>query len=384
MKSTKLPFHPPFYYGWVILFIAALSMFFSGPGQTYSISIFIDYYIEDFDLSRSLVSTLYLFATLLSGFLLFTMGRAIERFGPRRMSVVIAVMLGLACLWNSFLTGAVMMFIGFFTLRFFGQGSMMLLPNTVVPQWFVKQRGRAYSIMGVGGFLGFLCMPPINQFMINAWGWPVAWRVWSILLIGLFVPMAYFLLRNTPEEVGLLPDSPSAHAKTKAQSTHTEPVHSEPSKPQEKSTYTEENWTFQEAIKTRAFWLFLFCAAIPAMVNTGIVFHLGSIFIESGLDKTTAALALSVMAFVSFPFSFVAGFLIERSRCIMLLQPCFSAKLLSCCCLSLPIPLPLPCCLLSCAASSRDLKGSALIWFGPIITAKKPSAASNRSCFPSW
>lgn len=136
MKPTNLPFHPPFYYGWVILFIAALSMFFSGPGQTYSISIFIDYYIEDFDLSRSLVSTLYLFATLLSGFLLFTMGRAIERFGPRRMSVVIAVMLGLACLWNSFLTGAVMMFIGFFTLRFFGQGSMMLLPNTVVPQWF--------------------------------------------------------------------------------------------------------------------------------------------------------------------------------------------------------------------------------------------------------
>lgn len=81
-----------------------------------------------------------------------------------------------------------------------------------------------------------------------------------------------------------------------------------------KTLYTEEDWTLKEAMRTRAFWSFLFCVSIPAMVNTGIVFHLTSIFTESGLSRSTAALALSVMALLSFPFTFVAGFLNEKVK----------------------------------------------------------------------
>ena len=58
--------HTPFYYGWVIVILAGLSHFFSGPGQTYSNAIFIDYYIEEFGWSRSTVSGIYSSATLLA------------------------------------------------------------------------------------------------------------------------------------------------------------------------------------------------------------------------------------------------------------------------------------------------------------------------------
>ncbi|MFS0725596.1 MFS transporter [Paenibacillus sp. 1P07SE] len=303
MKNPgKLPFSTPIYYGWFILFIAALSVFFSGPGQTFTISIFIDSYVEDFGWSRSLISSLYLGATLLAGSLLFLVGRSIERWGSRTISVMVAIMLAAACFWNSFVAGPIMLFIGFLMLRLFGQGSMMLVPNTLLPQWFIKQRGRAYSLLGVGSFLGFLLFPVTTNWLIETWGWAEAWRVWGLLLLLGFVPLAWLLIRNRPEDVGLKPDSPSAR-KSKVDTSGAVVA-----------DVPEVEWTLQEAFRTRAFWCFLFCITVPALVNTGIIFHLPSIVEAHDISSSAAALSLSVMALVSFPFTFAAGFLNERVK----------------------------------------------------------------------
>ncbi|WP_208108989.1 MULTISPECIES: hypothetical protein [Halanaerobium] len=82
LKREKEPIKTEFYYGWVVLVMAALAYFFSGPGQTYSISIFIDHYIENFGWSRSLVSTLYSAGTLVSG-LVFNYGTSGLVFCPQ-------------------------------------------------------------------------------------------------------------------------------------------------------------------------------------------------------------------------------------------------------------------------------------------------------------
>lgn len=82
---------------------------------------------------------------------------------------------------------------------------------------------------------------------------------------------------------------------------------------------SESNWTLQEAKRTRSFWLLLFCTAVPAMVNTGLIFHLVSILAENNISSQTAALVISLMAVLSFPISFFSGFLNERvpSRLIL-------------------------------------------------------------------
>ncbi|ENH95815.1 MFS-type transporter [Gracilibacillus halophilus YIM-C55.5] len=77
-------FFERFYYGWFIVFIGALGVFFSGPGQTYSNSMFVDEYIKEFDWSRSEVSSLYSIATLVAGFIMMGVGRFIDRFGNVR------------------------------------------------------------------------------------------------------------------------------------------------------------------------------------------------------------------------------------------------------------------------------------------------------------
>ncbi|HBW34505.1 MFS transporter [Desulfosporosinus sp. BICA1-9] len=307
--QEKTPVNLPFFYGWIIVVISALGLFFSGPGQTYSISVFINVYMTELGWSRSLIFSVYSLASLTAGLSLFMMGRLIDRYGQRRMSVVIGLCLGFACFWNSAMLGVVWMFIGFFMLRLFGQGSMTLIPSTLVPQWFIRQRGRAFSLMALGGFISSALVPILNVWMIQTWDLRVTWWVWGGLLIVLYTPLSYYLIRNKPEEVGLRPDGASIH-RLNTLNTPEGPS----TVNQTEFVDTELNWTLAEAKKTRTFWFILLAASVPALINTGLTFHLISILGERGISPLNSAFVLSLMALVGFSASFLAGFILERVK----------------------------------------------------------------------
>ncbi|ARI78847.1 MFS transporter [Halobacillus mangrovi] len=313
---SKLPVQPPFYYGWIIVVIAGLSVFFSGPGQTYSVSIFIDYYIQDFDYSRSLVSGIYSGATLCAGFALFMMGRLVDRFGQRVMMVAIGALLSLALFWNAFLLGPIMMFLGFFMIRLFGQGSMTLIPNTLVPQWFIRKRGRALSVMAIGGFASSALLPPLNTWMIESFGWRMTWGIWGVAVLVLFVPLAFLFVRNQPKDVGEIPDGTPRPIKGQKSLNPNVDVN-------------EKSWTLKEAMSTRAFWFVLFCVIVPALVNTAVTFHIVSIMDLRGLDTGIAAMVLTLMAIIGFPVTFVSGYLVDRFQVHYILAITFFGHILT-------------------------------------------------------
>lgn len=300
------------YYGWIIVFIGALGIFFSGPGQTYSNSIFIDAYIEDFGWSRSLVSSVYSIATLVAGLIMIFVGRFIDRFGQRVMMVVVGTLFAIACFWNSAVSTIWMLSIGFFAIRLLGQGSMSLIPNTLAAQWFVKKRGFAVSLMALGSFISAIVFPIINTWLIDTWDWRFAWQFWGILLLVIFVPVALLGVRNKPEDIGLEPDGPLK------QKEELKPILGSAVVKE-----AEEDWTLQEAKKTRAFWAILICVGIPSMINTGITFHILSIFGSNDLSPGIAATVLSLMAMVGIPMSFVSGFITDRVQTNYLLLAIF-------------------------------------------------------------
>lgn len=298
---SKLKLFQSFYYGWFILIIAGFGVFFSGPGQTYSNSQFIDEYINDFGWSRSLVSSVYSIATLVAGFLMIFVGRFIDRFGQRLMMVTIGTLFAIACLFNSFISSIWMLAVGFFLIRLLGQGSMSLIPNTLVAQWFIKKRGRALSLVTLFSFASAMLFPIVNTWLIQNWDWQVAWQSWGILLLFFFVPLAFFGVKNQPEMIGLEPDGFTDKPNANEGNPLTAPVQE-----------AEEDWTLKEAMRTKAFWAILVCVGIPAMINTGITFHIASIFNTNGLSLEVAAMVLSLMAFVGIPMSLTSGFIIDK------------------------------------------------------------------------
>jgi MFS family permease len=287
-----------FYYGWVIVGVGALTLFFSGPGQTYSVSVFIDYYISRYGWSRTAISSFYSIATLFSGLAMPIVGRMIDSQGHKKSLLLICILFAVSCLWMSIVSAPWMIFIGFMLIRLFGQGSMSLIPSVLVPQWFIRKRGKALSFATIGGVMGFAFMPPLNNMLVENFGAPAAWVFWAVALLVVMLPVAIFLVRNRPEDMALLPDGD---------------LPAEDEEYDDIEAY-ERSWTLEEAKRTRAFWFMLFCMVVPSLVNTGITFHMISIVGERGFDSSFGAYILSITALTQIPLVFVAGAMLDRVR----------------------------------------------------------------------
>lgn len=296
-KKAQLPFKPPFFYGWVIVIVSSITLFFSGPGQTYSVSTFIDHYASEFGWSRSVISGMYSMGTLVAGLTMGIIGNLFDRRGHRIMTTIVALLLGLACFWMSLVNHLIMLLAGFLMLRLLGQGSMSLSGSTLVPQWFIEKRGRAISLIALGHIAGSAFLPPLNTWIIQAFGWQIGWRFWAIMQLIVMTPIAYIFIRDRPEYVGLWPDDLRVTTSTIDSG---------------KMVIKEDAWTLKEAMGTRSFWLLLFCMMIPSAIATGLIFHQISIMGLVGLNVEAAAMVLTAMAVVRLPGAFVAGQIFDR------------------------------------------------------------------------
>ena len=50
---SRLVSASPIYYGWIIWLVALVGAICSSPGQSFSVSLFMDFFIEDFGLDRT-------------------------------------------------------------------------------------------------------------------------------------------------------------------------------------------------------------------------------------------------------------------------------------------------------------------------------------------
>jgi MFS family permease len=313
MTKKSVPLKTRFFYGWVIVIVSGLTLFFSGPGQTYSISIFIDSYINEFGWSRSIVSGLYSIGTLCAGLLMGFVGRLLDKYGHRKMTPIISILLGLACIWMSIIISTPMLLVGFFMLRLFGQGSMSLTSLTLPPQWFIKKRGRAISIVSIGGGLSLAILPILNAWLIQNYGWRFAWWTLAVLLWAVMTPVSQIFIRDSAEEIGLLPDGQD-HGDTEANTA---------------VYFEEKSWTLSEAIKTRAFWIIIYNNIVRSAIVTGLVFHQISIMAQVGLGIEIAAMVSSIVSIIRVPIVLLAGQIVDRFQLRYLLSFTMTLMLIS-------------------------------------------------------
>ncbi len=298
MKAMALKINKRFYYGWVVVFVSALALFFSAPGQTYSISIFINVYETEFGYSKTALSTGYSIATTASGLLLILIGRMTDKFGQRLMLVLVATMLAFTAFYNSFVANIWMIYVGFFLLRYFGQGSMTLIPNSLVPQWFDKRRALSISISGYGNLLATLIVPIFNVWLINTLEWQNAWRFWGFGLLLVFVPIALVFVINRPEDAGLTMENDKDDDEEAARESLLE--------------MERTSWTLKETLTTKEFWFVGLMSIIVPMFTTGITFHWIEMMSQRDVGREAAAITIGLIALPFAVMPFFARVLIDR------------------------------------------------------------------------
>ncbi|MCR9200476.1 MAG: MFS transporter [Planctomycetaceae bacterium] len=281
-----------------MLALAAVTVFMSAPGQSFSVAAFVDPMLTELGIGRTQYTFAYMTATLIGGFSLPLIGRQVDRFGARFVLPLVAAGLALACGWMSALGSLTGLYLGFTLIRCLGQGSLTLISNWIIGEWFQSRRGLAAGICAVGGTASVLIIPQINDAFIEAWGWRQAWLVLGgIVAVSLILPAAVFL-RDRPESLGLFPDwqfeRPAHRATTAALDS------------------TAEDYTVRQALRCGSFWKIAAVVATVSLVGTGLMFHQVSLLAEHGVDRSTALSALGVQAIAATLSTLIAGILIDR------------------------------------------------------------------------
>jgi MFS family permease len=272
-----------FFYGWVVLGVAAVGLFASGPGQSYTFGVFVGPIGADLGLSATEIASAYGFATLIAALCLPQMGKLVDRHGAKRMLTLVAVLLGLFCIAFGAATGMIWLAICFAGLRFLGQGSLALGCANMVSQWFNKKRGFALSLMALG-FSGSMAVhPPLSQWLIDTVGWRQGWVWLGLSTWILLLPVFFFLAQNKPETFALKPDGdPAGSDGTQATNG--------------KFGAIGDDLTLREALRTPAFYIIAACLFALSMLITSLHFFQISIFESHGLDADLAAKAFPVSA----------------------------------------------------------------------------------------
>lgn len=283
------------FYGWTILAVAGLGIFASGPGQSHTFSVFVGPIGEDLGLSKAAIAGAYGLATLAAAFLLPKMGRLVDRYGPRRMTLVVASLLGLACMAFGAAGGIATLALGFGALRFLGQGSLMMNSANLVAQWFSRKRGFAMGLMALGFAASMAVHPPLGQFLIAQFGWRWAWVILGLLTWVILLPPVLLLVVDKPEDKGLRPDGDAAPAAGTA-------------------APAVDGLELREARRTLAFYLLVAGWFAMAMLVTTLHFYQVSILEAQGVTADVAARVFPVSALVLAVSMPLVGRLFDRVR----------------------------------------------------------------------
>lgn len=288
----------PFYYGWVVLIVAIVGIIATSPGQSFTISLFIDSFIEDFGLSRTVVSALFSAGTFIGSLSLTFVGRLIDKHGNRKMAVIVAALFSTVLILFSFVNGPITLFFGFLGIRMLGQGSLALSNTTVIVEWFKRLRGRVMSIVFVAFALFQWAYVPFMQRQLEIIDWRTMWVYLGIAVASVTIPLTWIFMRNTPEEFGLLPDGDDIRHK----------------KENDELALLEDNWTLAEVLKNPTFWTFIFGRIISPAWGTGMILHQVSIFAELGYPAIVAAETYATITIMTAIFSVAFGVLVDRLR----------------------------------------------------------------------
>ncbi|MEQ1717201.1 MAG: MFS transporter [Hyphomicrobium sp.] len=292
----------PFYYGWLIIGIAFVTMAIGVTART-AFSLLMPPLIEEFRWDRGLAAGAFSFGFLVSAVLSPIVGRVMDARGPR---IVI-------------LTGVALMSVGLFLAPYIehpwqfyatlgvlvGGGANMMTytaHSQFLPNWFVRRRALAISIAFAGAGVGAIVLLPWLQSIILTQGWRASCSAIGLLVLLVIAPLS-LLVWKRPADIGLLPDgaaAPSPSSGARPVSNIVDP------------TWVATEWTLARAARTTRFWWIVLAYFCGLVAWYAVQVHQTKYLTEIGFTPVVAAWALGAVAVIGIPGQIILGALSDR------------------------------------------------------------------------
>jgi sugar phosphate permease len=196
---------PRIFYGWLLVACTILVLALSS-GTRMSFGITLVPVSEQFGWTRATLSTVVLISGIVTGLLQPIMGLLVDRLGPRRLLAGGVALLGVS-VWCLTVATTVWQFgLAYGLLGGIGvAATQQVVGSTLVANWFVRHRGLALSMVGSAAAMGWMIVVPANMFLERAYGWMTMYRTLAVALLIGILPLAWTVIRNRPEDMGLRP-----------------------------------------------------------------------------------------------------------------------------------------------------------------------------------
>jgi MFS family permease len=283
------PFGSTFYYGWVIVGVAALAMVGTLPGRTQGLGLVTEPLLRDLGVDRVRFAQINLVATLAGSVFCFGVGGLVDRRGSRVVVTALALLLGGVVLAMSRVQGAAMLLVLITLTRGLGQSALSVVSLAMPGKWFRRRLTWAMGLYALAMSIGFMIAFPLVGAVVLARGWRAAWAGIGIALVVGLAPVAWLLVRSEPEANAEL-ESLDASAPGD----------------------TSRDATLGAALRSPAFWVFGLAAALYGLVASGIGLFNESILAERGFAPGIYYNALAVTAITGLAGNFIAGAWADR------------------------------------------------------------------------
>ena len=291
----------PIYYGWIIVAVVFVTMGVGVNART-AFSLLFPPILGEFGWERGVTAGAFSFGFLVSAALSPSLGRLMDRRGPRVVIELGVLLIGTGLLlatlvtrpWHLYATLGVMVGGGSVCLGYTGQS--LFLPN-----WFVRRRGLAMSLAFSGVGVGSMILLPWMQVLIGRSGWRAACWAMGLLVLLLLVPLN-LLLRRRPEDMGLEPDGDRATAVSAAARTSNVVD----------AAWASVDWTLARAVRTARFWWIAIGYFLGLFAWYAVQVHQTKYLIEIGFGPRDAAWALGFVSLAGIPGQIALGWLSDR------------------------------------------------------------------------
>ncbi|GIX49760.1 MAG: MFS transporter [Candidatus Tectimicrobiota bacterium] len=302
MSRPSLAARLPFFYGWVVVAVAFVTMGIGVNTRT-AFSLLFPPLLAEFGWPRGVTAAAFSLGFLASTLYAPFLGLLMDRWGPRWVIPlgVCLVSAGMVLAtqirhpWQLYLSLGVLVVGGSVFLSYIGHS--LFLPN-----WFVRRRGLAIGIAFSGVGVGSMVLFPWLQALIVRLGWRQACWTLAALLVVTLLPLNFCLQRQRPQDLGLAPDG----------DTPGEPVAPEAAANVVDPAWAAVEWTLWRAMRTARFW-WLFVAFFASLFAWyAVQVHQTKYLLEVGFSAEQAAYALGLVGLTGIAGQIALGHLSDR------------------------------------------------------------------------
>ena len=296
------------FYGWWLAGIAALIMVIGTVPIFQGMPVWFVVLEKNFGWSSAQISLAFSLTRVEGSIMGPISGYLIDKLGPRRMVLIGLLVLGAGFLAFSRVSNLWQFYLAFIIMSS-GAGLGTWLPMmTVLNNWFLRRRSTAMALAMEGFAVGGIVVVPTLAWAIDpARFGDDGWRN-AAVFIGLTVMLLAFpisrMVRNRPEDYGVLPDGATPDS--------VETGGAQQGRPPGPGMGSTMDYTWQQAVRTRAFWLITMGHACSSIVIVTLMVHLGVMLTDQGFSLQTVGWVVATQTGVSAVFNMVGGYVGDR------------------------------------------------------------------------